>query len=54
MRPKVVGIVGSPRKGMNTDTLVTEVLKGAQSVGAGTEKIYLNDLGLSRVLRGTP
>jgi len=44
MSPKVVGIVGSPRKGMNTDTLVTEVLKGAQSVGAGTEKIYLNDL----------
>lgn len=44
MALKVVGIVGSPRKGMNTDTLVTEVLKGAQSVGAETAKIYLNDL----------
>jgi multimeric flavodoxin WrbA len=41
---KVVGIVGSPRKGMNTDTLVTKVLEGALSKGAATEKIYLNDL----------
>ena len=44
MGPRAVGIVGSPRKGMNTDTLVTKVLEGAQSVGAQTEKIYLNDL----------
>ncbi|HIQ01232.1 MAG TPA: flavodoxin family protein [Anaerolineales bacterium] len=41
---RVVGIVGSPRKGMNTDTLVTRALEGARSVGAETEKIYLNDL----------
>jgi len=41
---KVAGIVSSPRKKMNTDTLVTEVLEGAQSIGAETEKIYLNDL----------
>jgi len=41
---KVVGIVSSPRKGMNTDTLVTKMLEGAQSIGAETEKIYLNDL----------
>lgn len=41
---KVVGIVASPRKGMNTDALVTKVLEGARSVGAQTEKIYLNDL----------
>jgi len=41
---KVVGIVGSPRKGMNTDTLVTKVLEGVRSIGAETEKIYLNDL----------
>jgi len=41
---KVVGIVGSPRKGMNTDTLVTKMLEGARSAGATTEKIYLNDL----------
>lgn len=41
---KVVGIIGSPRKGMNTDTFVTKVLEGAQSIDAETEKIYLNDL----------
>jgi len=41
---KVVGIVSSPRKGMNTDTLVTKVLEGSHSIGAETEKIYLNDL----------
>jgi multimeric flavodoxin WrbA len=40
----VVGFVASPRKGMNTDTLVGRVLEGAKSVGANTEKIYLNDL----------
>jgi hypothetical protein len=40
----VVGVVASPRKGMNTDTLVDKVLEGAKSVGAETEKIYLNDL----------
>lgn len=40
----VVGLVASPRKGMNTDTLVGRVLEGAKSVGADTEKIYLNDL----------
>ncbi len=44
MALKVVGIIGSPRKGMNTDTLVTKALEGAQSAGAETEEIYLNDL----------
>jgi multimeric flavodoxin WrbA len=42
--PRVVGIVASPRKGMNTDTLVSKMLEGARSIGAQTEKIYLNDL----------
>jgi len=41
---KVVGMVSSPRKEMNTDTLVTKALEGAQSIGAEIEKIYLNDL----------
>ena len=41
---KVVGIVTSPKKGMNTDALVTKMLEGARSIGAQTEKIYLNDL----------
>ena len=41
---KVTGIVGSPRKEMNTDTLVTKVLEGTLSSGVETEKIYLNEL----------
>ncbi len=45
-RLQVVGIVASPRKGKNTDTLVTRVLEGSRSVGAETEKIYLNDLDI--------
>ncbi len=44
MAARVVGIIGSPRKGMNSDTLVTRALEGAHSKGATTEKIYLNDL----------
>jgi multimeric flavodoxin WrbA len=31
---------------MNTDTLVSKELEGAESVGAETEKIYLNDLNI--------
>ncbi len=44
MSQRIVGIVGSPRKGMNTDTLISKVLEGAESTGAAIEKIYLNDL----------
>jgi multimeric flavodoxin WrbA len=41
---KVCGIVGSPKKNGNVDLLVSQVLKGASSQGAKTQKIYLNDL----------
>ena len=41
---KVAGIVSSPRKGMNTDTLVTKVLEGAIAAGAEVEKVFLNEL----------
>ena len=40
----MVGIVGSPRKGKNTDVPVQQVLAGGQSGGARTEKIYLGHL----------
>lgn len=47
---KVLGIIGSPRKGGNTDMLVSEVLKGAsRSVLLNVptiEKIYLDDFQL--------
>ena len=45
-KKKVLGIVGSPRRGGNTDTLVKEVLAGAQAAGAQTEKIMLQRLKL--------
>lgn len=41
---KTCGIVGSPNKKGNVDTLVSQVLKGAKSRGAKIEKIYLNGL----------
>ncbi len=40
----ILGLVGSPRKGKNTDSLVQKVLDGAKAMGAKTTKIYLNDL----------
>ena len=38
----VIGMVGSPRKGGNTDLLVEEVLRVAGTNGHGTAKIYLH------------
>jgi len=43
---QVLGIVGSPRLGGNTDSLVDEVLAGAEEAGASTEKIILNKLNI--------
>jgi multimeric flavodoxin WrbA len=36
----VLGVVGSPREGGNTDTLVSEVLRGAEETGARTQKLF--------------
>ncbi|MBI5015057.1 MAG: flavodoxin family protein [Deltaproteobacteria bacterium] len=43
MPRKVLGIVGSYRKGGAIDTLVSEVLRAAGEAGAETTKIYLVD-----------
>ncbi len=43
MSIKVVGIVGSYRKGKTIDSAVTAVLEGARAKGAETKKIYLID-----------
>ena len=43
---KVLGIVGSPRKGANTDTLVQQVLKGAEENGATSEKLFLDEMNI--------
>ncbi|MFC1909502.1 flavodoxin family protein [Chloroflexota bacterium] len=44
---KILGIVGSPRKGSSTDQLVTHILEGAKSKGAEVEKLYLRDYNIS-------
>jgi multimeric flavodoxin WrbA len=41
---KVIALVGSPRKGGNTDILASEFLRGAKEAGADVEKVYLDDL----------
>ncbi len=41
---RVLGLVGSPRRGRFTDRLVTAVLDGARAAGADCEKLYLRDL----------
>ena len=42
---KIIAVNGSPRKNWNTDTLLKNVLSGAESAGAETEMVYLYDLG---------
>lgn len=43
----VLGIIGSPRKGGNTEILVDEVLAGAVEAGAQTARVTLRDLNIS-------
>lgn len=40
---RVLGLFGSPRRGGNTELLLEEALKGAESEGAEVERIYLPD-----------
>lgn len=41
MTKKIVAVNAGPRKGWNTDTLITEAAKGAESAGAEVEKFDL-------------
>jgi multimeric flavodoxin WrbA len=43
MQKRIIGVVGSYRKGGSVDVLVDEALRGAQEAGAAVEKIYLID-----------
>jgi multimeric flavodoxin WrbA len=43
---RLLGIVGSPRKGGNTEILVSEVLKAGEQEGADIELIHLVDFSL--------
>ena len=44
---RVLGLVGSPRKGGNTDLLVSKILDGAAASKHLTEKVYLYTLDIS-------
>ena len=44
---KVVGLLGSPRRGGNTETLLDRALVGAKESGAEVEKIILCDYEIS-------
>ncbi len=43
---RVLGVVGSPRRGGNTETLVDEVLRGAEEEGGHTEKAVLSEMNV--------
>ena len=43
---KLLGIIGSSRKGGNTETIIKEVLKASEQEGAETELLYLVDFTL--------
>lgn len=47
MSKRILGIVGSYRKGGIVDQLVSEALAGAQASGASTHKLYLLDEDLA-------
>ena len=44
---RAVGIVGSPRRGGNTEILVDEILRGAEEAGALIEKVLLSQLDVA-------
>jgi multimeric flavodoxin WrbA len=44
---KILALIGSPRKGGNTDILVDKILMGAGDNGNSFEKIYLYDFDIS-------
>ena len=43
----ILGIVGSPRRGANTETLVDAVIAGAVEHGAASAKVILQDMSIA-------
>jgi multimeric flavodoxin WrbA len=41
---KILAVIGSPRRGGNTDILVSKIVEGAAGVGTSVETIHLGDL----------
>ena len=43
----MLGIVGSPRRGGNTEILVDEILAGAEEAVGNIEKVILNEMNIN-------
>ena len=41
MTKKIIAVNAGPRKGWNTDTLISEAVRGAESTGAEVERFDL-------------
>jgi multimeric flavodoxin WrbA len=46
-RKQALGIVGSPRRGGNTEILVNKVLRGAEEAGAHVKRVILSELDIA-------
>ena len=44
---KILALIGSPRRGSNTATLVEQILRGSETKGHTSEKLYLYDYEIS-------
>ncbi|HRY30259.1 MAG TPA: flavodoxin family protein, partial [Elusimicrobiota bacterium] len=44
--PKILAVVGSPRKNGNTHILVSKLLESASTAGSQAETVFLGDLTL--------
>ena len=44
---KILALIGSPRRGSNTDILVDQILKGTEESRRSIEKLYLYDFDIS-------
>jgi len=44
---KILALIGSPRKGSNTDTVVDQILAAARESGHTSEKLYLYDYAIA-------
>lgn len=47
VRPRVLGIAGSPRRNGNSDRLLDACLEGARSAGADTDLLVVADAGIA-------
>ena len=52
MGKRIIAVNAGPRKGWNTETLITEASKGAEAAGAAVERFDLFRLEIMKILDG--